>query len=85
MLVGIVTAMFTLTAPALSAQTQPQEQQAQNEPMDSEEEQAMQQWLMRIPDDPGELLRNKFRYQAQQQMFQQLQNPSPPPTNQRTW
>jgi VWFA-related protein len=28
MLVGIVTAMFTLTAPALSAQTQPQEQQA---------------------------------------------------------
>jgi len=32
-----------------------------------EEEQAMEQWLRRIPDDPGGLLRRKFRYQYQRQ------------------
>lgn len=41
----------------------------------AEEEQAMQQWLGRIEDDPGELLRNKFRYQSQQLLYEQLQNP----------
>ncbi|MDX1380683.1 MAG: VWA domain-containing protein [Xanthomonadales bacterium] len=30
-----------------------------------EDEQAMEQWLERIPDDPGGLLRRKFRYQHQ--------------------
>jgi Ca-activated chloride channel family protein len=30
-----------------------------------ESEQAMEQWLRRIPDDPGGLLRRKFRYQYQ--------------------
>jgi Ca-activated chloride channel family protein len=30
-----------------------------------EQEQAMEQWLRRIPNDPGSLLRNKFRYQYQ--------------------
>lgn len=28
-----------------------------------EQQQAMEQWLRRIPNDPGSLLRNKFRYQ----------------------
>ena len=32
----------------------------------SEEQQAMQQWLRRIPDDPGGLLRRKFLYQYRQ-------------------
>ncbi len=32
-----------------------------------EEEQAMEQWLRRIPNDPGGLLRRKFRYQYQRQ------------------
>ncbi|MFL2840335.1 MAG: vWA domain-containing protein, partial [Pseudohongiellaceae bacterium] len=41
----------------------------------AEKEQAMQQWLGRIEDDPGELLRNKFRYQSQQLLYRQLQNP----------
>lgn len=31
----------------------------------SEDEQAMEQWLRRIPDDPGGLLRRKFQYQHQ--------------------
>ena len=33
---------------------------------DLEQEQAMKQWIQRIPDDPGGLLRNKFLYQYQQ-------------------
>ena len=32
-----------------------------------EQRQAMQQWLRRIPNDPGGLLRRKFRYQYQRQ------------------
>lgn len=43
---------------------------------DSEEEQSMQQWLGRIEDDPAELLRNKFRQQAQQRLFDALRNSS---------
>ena len=30
-----------------------------------EKQQAMEQWLRRVPDDPGGLLRRKFRYQYQ--------------------
>ena len=43
-----------LTAEELAQMRQQQEQQ-----------QAMEQWLRRIPDDPGGLLRRKFRYQYQ--------------------
>jgi len=32
---------------------------------EAEQQQAMEQWLRRIPNDPGSLLRNKFRYQYQ--------------------
>lgn len=38
----------------------------QAEPLTSEEQLAAQQWLRRIPDDPGGLLRRKFLYQYQQ-------------------
>ena len=31
--------------------------------LEKEQQQALQQWLRKIPDDPGQLLRNKFRYQ----------------------
>lgn len=41
-------------------QAQPKNQE------DLEQEQAMKQWIQRIPDDPGGLLRNKFLYQYQQ-------------------
>jgi len=34
--------------------------------LDSEEQQALEQWLRRIPDDPGGLLRRKFLYQYRQ-------------------
>jgi Ca-activated chloride channel family protein len=51
---------------AESAEDKPAEQIsaaiASDEPL-SEEEQAREQWLRNIPDNPGNLLRNKFRYQ----------------------
>lgn len=58
---------------ALEAQQQQSEQadspeeqaaavSATDEPL-SEEDQAREQWLRKIPDNPGNLLRNKFRYQ----------------------
>ncbi|MEJ2316303.1 MAG: VWA domain-containing protein [Gammaproteobacteria bacterium] len=40
-----------------------EQQQAMAEELSSEEEMAAQQWLRRIPDDPGGLLRRKFLYQ----------------------
>jgi Ca-activated chloride channel family protein len=36
---------------------------AEMTPLEKEQQQALQQWLRKIPDDPGQLLRNKFRYQ----------------------
>ena len=37
---------------------------------------AREQWLKRIPDDPGELLRRKFRYYYQRQKHETpAQNP----------
>jgi len=51
---------------------QQQEQQAEQKTMSEQQteslsEQAEAQWLRRIPDDPGGLLRNKFRYQYSRQ------------------
>ena len=39
------------------------QEQAEAEDLSSEEEMAAQQWLRRIPDDPGGLLRRKFLLQ----------------------
>ena len=36
----------------------------------AEEQQAVEQWLRRIPDDPSGLLRRKFRYQYQQRNYE---------------
>lgn len=51
-------------------QAQPDQEQKQPRPVDGPDElsqQAEAQWLRRIPDDPGGLLRNKFRYQYRHQ------------------
>ena len=56
-----------------AAQQQGEVQQQQREsPTDAiaqrraqEQQQALEQWLRRIPNDPGGLLRRKFRYQYQ--------------------
>jgi Ca-activated chloride channel homolog len=41
-------------------------QQAQETELSKEEQQAAEQWLKRIPDDPAGLLRRKFKYQYDQ-------------------
>lgn len=47
--------------------TQQNEAQAATEQeSETEQQQALQQWLRKVPDDPGGLLRNKFRYQYEQ-------------------
>jgi Ca-activated chloride channel homolog len=46
------------------------EQDYQAQPLTDEEEQAAQQWLRRIPDDPGDLLKRKFLYQYQNRQRQ---------------
>ncbi len=43
-----------------------QQAAAEAEPLDSEEQRAAEQWLRRIPDDPGGLLKRKFLYQYKQ-------------------
>ena len=48
-----------------------------------EEQQELQQWLRRVPDDPGGLLRQKFRYQSQQRASEQRR--PPPPNQQERW
>lgn len=51
-------------------QNDPQEGNAQADAearRQQEQQQAMEQWLRRIPNDPGGLLRRKFRYQYQRQ------------------
>jgi len=39
--------------------------------IDGEQQQALEQWLRQIPDDPGELLRRKFWYEQQQHQDQE--------------
>ncbi len=46
-------------------------QPTEAEPLTSEEQLAAQQWLRRIPDDPGGLLRRKFLYQYRQRNIEQ--------------
>ena len=43
----------------------PQKSQTLSDSLSAEEQQAIEQWLRRIPDDPGALLRRKFNYQYQ--------------------
>jgi Ca-activated chloride channel family protein len=42
-------------------------QQTQDVQLSAEQQQANEQWLKRIPDDPASLLKKKFRYQYSQQ------------------
>ncbi|XOV89426.1 MAG: VWA domain-containing protein [Pseudomonadota bacterium] len=42
----------------------------ETEPLDEEEQQALEQWLRRVPDDPGGLLRRKFELQHAERMKQ---------------
>ncbi len=71
--------------PQQSAEEATASDQQQNEPAShseletegEEQAQYLQQWLRRIPDDPGGLLRRKFEQQHQQQQPQQPENHTP--------
>ena len=59
--------------PGEAEENQDQPQQAEATPADPEQQekdQAMEQWLRRVPDDPSGLLREKFRYESQQRQQQ---------------
>ena len=64
-----------------------QAQQAQTDDELSDEEkqnqQEIEQMLRRVPDDPGGLLRQKFRYQSQQRALEQRR--PKPPNEQERW
>ena len=47
----------------------------------NEQKQAMEQWLRRVPDDPGGLLRNKFKYQYQLNRQKQAEGELKSPAN----
>jgi len=71
-----------------SKQKPEQEQQAQAQEAELTEEekqnqQEIEQMLRRVPDDPGGLLRQKFRYQSRQRALEQRQ--PKPPNEQERW
>ncbi len=55
-------------------------EQAEDELTD-EERQAMEQWLRRVPDDPGGLLRNKFQYEYYKRNQEIMNGDWTPPEN----
>ncbi|MFT7132584.1 MAG: Ca-activated chloride channel family protein [Cyclobacteriaceae bacterium] len=59
-----------------SEQAKDGEEQAETdgEPMDAEEQQALENWLRKVPDDPGGLLRRKFEMQYSERLKQGRQN-----------
>src|SRR5690554_4863693 len=66
-------------APEESAQSQPRETLAEDS-TDREQQQANEQWLRRVPDDPGGLLKRKFELQHRERGYQERQ-----PTDQPIW
>ena len=58
-------------------------QKSEQEKLEEQQQQELQQWLRRVPDDPGGLLRQKFRYQSQQRASDQRR--PPPPNQQERW
>jgi Ca-activated chloride channel family protein len=50
--------------------TDEQMSQEDQEPLDEELQQALQQWLKQVPDDPGGLLRRKFKMQYDERIKQ---------------
>jgi Ca-activated chloride channel family protein len=58
---------------------QPTEEQSEAE---KQAQQELEQWLRRVPDDPGGLLREKFRYQSRQRALER-RRPAPPNNEQQ--
>jgi Ca-activated chloride channel family protein len=66
-------------APSVSPEPDPQSAQ---EMQQHEDNQALEQWLQQVPDDPSGLLRRKFLLQSQES---QSQNPAPDTDQQGYW
>ena len=58
-------------------------QKTEQQKLEEQQQQELQQWLRRVPDDPGGLLRQKFRHQSQQRASDQRR--PPPPNQQERW
>ena len=56
------------------AEEPPEEQEAEESEAESaerdEKQEALEQWLRRVPDDPGGLLRRKFQHETKQRLRQ---------------
>ena len=59
------------------SEEQNKEQSEEQSEEDKQAQQELDQWLRRVPDDPGGLLREKFRYQSRQRALEQ-RRPTPP-------
>lgn len=67
-------------------QQQPAQARAATEgELSEEEKQAMEQWLRKIPDDPGGLLREKFRYEAEKRQYEQRRGINRPGNTEQRW
>lgn len=63
--------------PSEQAQTQQGQAEAMPEPLSEEEKQSYEQWMRRVPDDPGGLLRRKFEQQARERNRQSREQGEP--------
>jgi len=66
---------------AQNAEQQAQAAELNQDNLTNEQKQAMEQWLRRVPDDPGGLLRNKFKYQYQLNRQKQAEGELKSPAN----
>lgn len=64
-----------------AAQAEQQIAEPTEDDLTDEERQAMEQWLRRVPDDPGGLLRNKFNYEHYKRNQDIRNGDWTPPTN----
>jgi len=69
------------SAGASEQNAEAQAAQLNQDNLTNEQKQAMEQWLRRVPDDPGGLLRNKFKYQYQLNRQKQAEGELKSPAN----
>jgi Ca-activated chloride channel family protein len=70
---------------AEAQEAQPTDEDLMAQRQQQAEQQAMEQWLRRIPNDPGGLLRRKFRYQYQREGRDQDGNSVWPDDEEQPW
>src|SRR5690625_1865900 len=58
--------------PSDSGQEQPLDETSDDKPLSDEEQQAPEQWLRRVLDNPCGLLQRKFQYEFEQQQRERL-------------